>query len=77
MAGLSQEEKQQLIKALKKHYKTDVLSGKSGFFIKGKGHISIAEARRITGIKAKPRVRRGKTGGYGDYATLRKIAGRM
>ena len=77
MAGLSQDQKQKLLKALKKHYKTDVLLGKSGFFVKGKGHISIATARRVTGIKAEPRQRRAKSGGYGDYATIRKIAGRM
>ena len=77
MAGLSQEQRQKLIKALKKHYKVDVVSGKGGFYIRGKGHITIAKARQVTGIKAEPRQKRGKTGGYGDYATIRKIAGRM
>lgn len=77
MARLSPEETSKLVKALKKYYKTDVLSSKGGFFIKGKGFITLAKARQITGIKGKERVRRGKTGGYGDYATLRKIAGRM
>ena len=77
MTGLSQDQKQKLIKALKKHYKADVISGKGGFYIHGKGHISIAKARMITGIKAEPRQRRPKSGGYGDYATIRKIAGRM
>jgi len=77
MAELSQEEKQKLIKALKKHYKAEVLSGKGGFFIRGKGHISIAKARKITGIKGKPRQQRAKSGGYGDYAIVRKIAGRV
>ena len=77
MAGLSQDQKQKLLKALKKHYKAEVLFGKGGFFIRGKGHISVAQARKVTGIKGEPRQRRAKSGGYGDYATIRKIAGRM
>jgi len=77
MAELSIEQKQKLIKALRKHYKADVMYGKGGFFIKGKGHITIAQARKITGIKGETRQPRPKTGGYGDYATLRKIVGRM
>jgi len=70
-------EKAKLITALKRHYKTDVMFGKGGFFVRGKGHITISKARQITGIKATPRPRRPKTGGYGDYATLRKVAGRL
>jgi len=77
MAESSQPEKLKLIKALRKHYKTDVMSGKSGFFIKGKGFITLAKARSVTGIKGKKRVLRPKTGGYGDYAIMRKIAGKM
>jgi len=69
--------KQTLIVALKKHYKTDVISGKGGFFVKDKGFITLVQARKITGIKAVPRQKKGKTGGYGDYATLRKIVGKM
>jgi hypothetical protein len=77
MASLSQSEREKLLKALKKHYKADVLSGKGGFFIRGKGHISLATARKVTGIKGQTRQRRPKSGGYGDYAIIRKIAGRM
>lgn len=70
-------EQQRLVGALKKHYKTDVLSGKGGFFVKGKGFITLATARRVTGIKAKARKARGVHGGYGDYAIMRKIVGRV
>lgn len=77
MAELNLEQKQRLIEALKKHYATDVMYGKGGFFIRGEGHITIAQARKITGIEAEPRETHLMTGGYGDYATLRKIAGRM
>ena len=77
MAGLSAKQRAKLRNALKRHYKADVVDGKGGFFVRGKGHITIARARLITGIKAAPRPRRAKTGGYGDYATLRKIVGRV
>jgi len=78
MAELSPEQKKKLVEALKKHYKADVLSAKGGFFIKGKGFITLTNARKITGIKSiVKRTPRGKTGGYGDYAIIRKIAGRM
>jgi len=70
-------DREEIIKGLKKKYKTDVVSGKGGFFVRGKGHISIIKARKETGVKAEPRQRRGKSGGYGDYATIRKISGRM
>ena len=70
-------DRDEIIKKLKQKHKTDVISGKGGFFIKGKGHISIAKARKETGVKAAPRQKRGKTGGYGDYAIIRKISGRM
>ena len=52
MAELSLSQKRELIKALKKHYKADVAYGKGGFFVRGKGHITISKARKITGIKA-------------------------
>ena len=72
-------DKQKLVAALKKHYKTtDVSTAKGGFFVRGVGFISLAKARKITGIKSTTkRTPRPKTGGYGDYAILRKIAGRM
>lgn len=70
-------DREEIIEKLKQKHKTDVVSGKGGFFIKGKGHISITKARKETGVKAAPRQKRGKSGGYGDYATIRKISGRM
>ena len=77
MAELSSDQKTKLSSALKRHYKTDVAYGKGGFFVRGKGHVTVAQARRVTGVKAQARPRRPKTGGYGDYAILRKVAGRM
>ena len=77
MAELSGKQKAKLSGALKRHYKVDVAYGKGGFFVRGKGHITVAQARRVTGVKAPARPRKAKTGGYGDYAILRKIAGRV
>jgi len=82
MAKLTQSEVDKLTKALERHYKTDVMYGKGGFFIRGKGsvatkHISLAKARQITGIKGKKKAPSKVHGGYGDYAIMRKIAGRM
>lgn len=67
----------ELLNGLKKIYGNDVIYGKGGFHVRDKGFISIAQARVITGIEAPERKSRGKTGGYGDYATMRKIVGRM
>ena len=77
MGRLDPGETKNLWKALKEYYKTDVMSAKGGFFVRGKGFISLAKARKVTGIKATPRARRGKTGGFGDYAILRKIVGKV
>jgi hypothetical protein len=47
----------------------EVLAGKGGFWLRGHGHITTAQARRMTGIAAEPRVRRERFA-YGDYAQL-------
>ena len=77
MAKLTQIEVDKLTKALKKHYKTDVMYGKGGFWIKGSGHITLVKARQVTGIKGKKRTPIKVHGGYGDYAIMRKVVGRM
>ena len=77
MARLKEEEISRLVKELNKYFKSEALFGKGGFFIKGKGFITLPQARKITGLKGKPRVKREVSGGYGEYATLRKIVGRM
>ena len=65
----------ELLEALKSHFNSEVLTGKGGFFIKGHGFITIAQARRITGIKAKPRTKHARIMPYGDYATIAQING--
>ena len=57
----------------KHHY--DVIQGKGGFWIKDKGFYTIAQARKITGIKATPRPRKARILAWGDYATIAMING--
>lgn len=45
-------DQKQLISALSKNG-DEVLAGKGGFWIKGKGFITTAQARKTTGIKSK------------------------
>ena len=47
----------------------EVLAGKGGFWLRGRGHITTAKARRLTGIAAEPRIIRERMA-YGDYAQL-------
>ncbi len=63
----------ELLNALKKLYQTDVIYGKGGYWIKGKGFYTIAQARKITGIKATPRKPSMILSAYGDYATIAQI----
>lgn len=47
----------------------EVLAGEGGFWLRGRGHVTTAQARRMTGIAAEPRIRRERVA-YGDYAQL-------
>ena len=51
----------------------DCLKGKGGYWIKGKGFYTIAQARKITGIRAIPRKTSMCLSAYGDYATIALI----
>ena len=44
-----------------------------GFFVKDKGYMSLASARRITGIEAPKRESRGRVQAWGDWATVAMI----
>ena len=52
------------------HGHENVLSGKGGFWIKNHGHISLAQARSQTGIKAPEREFRGRQQPWGEYAWI-------
>lgn len=53
----------------------DCIKGKGGYWIKGKGFYTIAQARKITGIKAILRKPQMRVMPYGDYATIAQING--
>ena len=53
----------------------DVIQGKGGFHVRTKGFFTIAQARKITGIKATPRNKRTIMLAWGDYATIAQING--
>jgi len=69
---------EKLLSELKKYFNAEVLTAKGGFFVKGHGFISISKARKLTNVVSEmKRQPKSKTGGYGDYAILRKIVGKM
>lgn len=55
--------------ALKRKYgEGNVITGKGGgFHVKGQGRVSLAQARRTTGIAAPKRKLRGRVPAYGDW----------
>jgi hypothetical protein len=59
----------EVLKALKDMGK-EVITGKGGFFIKGEGFKSVAQARKMVNIKAPEREFRPRQGAWGDYATI-------
>lgn len=56
--------------ALSEHYHADVLQGKGGFWIRGHGFLSLAKARRLTGMAPQPRPPVIRQAAWGDYATI-------
>lgn len=64
-----------LYEALKGIYKSEILAGKGGFWIKDRGFITLQQARKITGIRGKKRMRRDAVRPWGDYATIAIING--
>jgi hypothetical protein len=53
----------------------EVLKGKGGFWVKGEGHITLAQARKRTGIAAPARQRREPQPAWGDFATIAMLNG--
>lgn len=59
-----------LMDALEKATGMPVLHGKGGFWIKGHGFVTIAKARRMTGVPAPERRVRERVPAWGDYAII-------
>ena len=55
----------------------EVLQGKGGFWVRGRGFVTLAQARKMTGIVAPKRPCRAKTLPYGEYAWFAAMNGRL
>jgi hypothetical protein len=56
----------------------EVLGAKGGgFYVRGEGFVSMAQARKRTGIAAPKRAPSVRQAAWGDYATIAAIAGRF
>lgn len=53
----------------------EVLKGKGGFWIRGEGHITLAQARKRTSIAAPARPRAERSRAWGDFATIAMLNG--
>ena len=51
----------------------DVIKGKGGFWIRGEGFVSLAQARKRTGVIAPKRQKRIRQAPYGDLAWIAAI----
>jgi hypothetical protein len=54
-----------------------VLTASGGFFVKNEGFVSLASARRRTGIMAPNRKHQPRQVAWGEYATIAAITGRF
>lgn len=66
-------ERQKIIDGLKEKYGTDVMYGQNGFFVRGTGWISMARARRETGLAASLKRPGQRVSSYGDYAIVEML----
>jgi len=64
-----------LCEALKGIYGEFIMVGRGGFWIKDHGFVTLAQARKITGIRGKERKKRIAVNAWGDYATIAMING--
>lgn len=53
----------------------EAMHGKGGFWLRGHGHVSFAQARKMTGVSVPDELRRdhSRIGAYGDYAWVAKL----
>lgn len=55
----------------------EALKGKGGFWIRNEGWISLAQARKRTGLAAVPRQIRPRQTAYGEWAIVAALSGRL
>ena len=70
------EARQQIIEALAaKGF--EAVYGKGGFWLRGEGFKTFAQARKIAGVEAEHIERQARITPYGDYATIAALSGRL
>jgi hypothetical protein len=72
------EARQQVIEGLASKG-IEAVHGKGGFYLRGQGHVSFAQARKLSGADVPEELRREQREAilYGDAAIVRMIAGRI
>ena len=72
------EARAQIIDALARQG-IEALYGKGGFFLRGRGFVTFAQARKLAGVAVPEALRRERREAilYGDAATIHLIAGRL
>ncbi len=72
------EARRQIIEALAAKG-IEAVHGKGGFFLRGQGHVSFSQARKLAGVAVPDALRREQREAilYGDAAIVDAIAGRM
>jgi len=58
----------------------ETLTGKGGYFVKGEGFLSAAQARKLAGLPApqrQPRRRRQRQPAWGEWATIAALHGKL
>lgn len=72
------EAREQIVEALAEKG-IEAMYGKGGFWLRGHGHISFVQARKLAGVAVPENLRREQREAilYGDAAIVHAIAGRM
>ena len=72
------EARQEIIEALADKG-IEAVSGKGGFYLRGQGHVTFAQARKLAGVAVPESLHREKREAilYGDAAIVHMIAGRI
>lgn len=72
------EARQEIVEALAGQG-IEAIHGKGGFFLRGHGHVTFAQARKLAGVAVPEELRREQREAvlYGDAAIVHLIAGRM
>lgn len=75
-AETKREARQEIIAALAARG-IEAVYGKGGFFVRGQGFVTFAQARKLAAVAAKPIDRQCRHTAYGEYAIFAALNGRL